>query len=126
MHLKALWQLLAMKQSKLQQHKTARVKYTKATDLGEGHAGEVTERYIIPTFVPSAMNIKAIDVTDLDEDDRVELEKQLTEYTEYYQNAIKTIFNFEDWQSHTQGGMVTLPPVKWRTFKPDNLVVLEE
>ena len=111
--------------NKLTPHKTVRVKYTKATNLGEGQVGEVTERYIVPTFVPPE-NIKAIDVTGLDEQDRAAIEQQLAEYAEYYQNAVKTLFNFEDWQSHTQGGMVGLPVVKWRTFKRDNLVVLDD
>ena len=68
------------------------------------------------------MNVKAIDVTEMSEQERGKLEQQLAEYAEYYQNAIKTIFSFEDWLSHTQSES---SPVKWRTFKPNNLVVLE-
>lgn len=101
------------------------IQYKKATDLGNGNKGEITERYVIPTFVPHP-NIKAIDVTDLSKEDQNQLKELYSEYTEYYRRAAMTIFSFEDWLSHTQdGGEDVSKKVKWRTFKMDNVEVLD-
>lgn len=98
------------------------IKYTKTTTTGEVVQEEATERYIIPTFVPLP-NIKAIDVTDLSEDERAEMIKLYDEYTQYYQRVVSTLFTFEDWLSHT-GNEEVKPGVKWRTFRLNNVLVL--
>lgn len=97
------------------------IQYEKATDLG-GTKGEITERYVIPTFVPHP-NIKAIDVTDLSDDERTKVQELYAEYTQYYKQAVSSLFTFEDWVSHTQGEDVNVQ-VKWRTFRTDNVKVL--
>ena len=99
------------------------IRYEKATDLGGGRKGEVTERYVIPTFVPQ-LNIKALDVTDLPEEERKQLQQLYAEYTEYYKQAVATLFTFEDWVSHTRGEDAR-PQTKWRTFKLENVEVLD-
>ena len=98
------------------------IEYTRTTDLGGGAKGEVTERYVIPTFIPHP-NIKALDVTDLPEDARKALAEQMKEYAEYYRQQVQTIFSFEDWLNHTRNEVFS---PKWRTFKVDNVKVLEE
>lgn len=97
------------------------IEYTKATDLGSGNKGEVTERYVIPSFVPHP-NIKAIDVTDLTEEEREEIAALYMEYVEYYKQAASTLFSFEDWVDHSKQKNVR---PKWRTFREDNVTVLD-
>ena len=99
------------------------IKYKKATNHGGGRQGEITERYVIPTFVPQA-NMKAIDVTDLSDEEREELREMYEEYTEYYRQAVQALFSFEDWVSHTRGEDAK-PSPKWRTFKLENVEVLD-
>ncbi len=98
------------------------IQYTKATSIG-GEKGEVTERYIVPTFVPSP-NIKAIDVSDLDEQDRNNMAELMQEYAEYHKQQSKVIPSFEVWLEQSQG--VIMDDLKWRTFKVENVELLEE
>lgn len=90
----------------------AQIRYTKDN--------EVTERTIIPTLLP--VNIKAIDVSDLPEFQREEIASLYKEYSEYLNQHLKTAFSFENWLAMTRG--VDFTP-KWRTFKPDQLEVIE-
>lgn len=101
--------------------KLVHVKYEKATDLGSGSKGESTERYIVPTFVPQP-NIKAIDVTDFTVEEREEIAALYTEYTQYYKQVAKTLFSFEDWLEHSKQRY--LEP-KWRTFRMENVKVID-
>jgi len=79
-----------------------------------------TTRVIIPTFVPSAA-MKAIDVTRLSEEERLELQGLLRDYAAYFEAAVKRVFSFEDWISHTTGlSEDAIPEVKWRTFLLEN------
>lgn len=103
--------------------KLTHILYEKATDLG-GRRGEVTERYIIPTFVPQS-NIKALDVTDLPEEKQKEMQAAYVEYTEYYKQAASTLFTFEDWLAHTRYDEKLKTALKWRTFKLENVKVLD-
>lgn len=103
-------------------HKTIEhIKYTRSTDIG-GAKGEQTERFVIPTYIPTP-NIKAIDVTELNESQRAEALQLWEEYQEYYTNQLQTLFDFSDWMDHTSKN----PDfgVKWRTFKPDNIEELD-
>lgn len=86
--------------------------------------GEVTERVIIPTYVPS-QNIKALDVTSLSSEDREELLDIWKAYEEYRDTQINALYNFEDWYDHTQPTENKVEPVKWRTFIPDNVEELD-
>lgn len=99
------------------------IQYEKATNYGGGRKGELTERFVIPTFVPQP-NIKALDVTSLTEEERTELQELYAEYTEYYKQAVSTLFTFEDWISHSRGDEPA-PEVKWRTFKLENVEELD-
>lgn len=102
------------------------IRYEKATSLGSGSKGEVTERYVIPTFVPKP-NIKALDVTELDDDQREQMQCLYAEYQQYYQQKLSTIFTFEDWISHTQdAGKDIQSQIKWRTFRTENVDVLSD
>lgn len=98
------------------------IEYEKATNLGSGSKGEITERYVIPTYTPPP-NMKAIDVTDLTEEERTAALALYNDYQEYYATAMKALFSYEDWISHTQGGVDNT--VKWRTFRMDNVTILD-
>ena len=98
----------------------AHIEYTRSTDIG-GVKGDTTERFIIPTYIPP-QNIKALDVTQLNEDQRDELLTQWEEYQEYYSNQLQTLFSFNDWLEHTSNATTN---VKWRAFKPENIEELD-
>jgi len=91
-------------------------------DIQYCKAGEVTQRKIIPTTLPSP-NIKAIDVSDVSQMEQDKIVSHLEEYTEYVEQHLKTLFSFEDWISHTNRESVFL---KWRTFNIDNIVNLKD
>lgn len=95
-----------------------RVRYTKKD------ASEVSDRVIIPTFVPLP-NMKALDVTDLSPEEQRDMESLYQEYSEYYTTAAKTLFSFEDWLSHTQGEAALTETLKWRTFVLENTEILD-
>ena len=94
------------------------IKYHKVT---ESHEEEVTERVIIPTFVPRPkhLNVKAIDVTDLSVKERDNILSLLKEYNEYVTTQQDRIFSFEQFISNIN--RTTAPSFKWRTFKPQML-----
>lgn len=105
----------------LKERDIQKIQYTKSnSDSGTMNRFEVTERVIIPTFVPKP-NIKAIDVTDLSDDKCQNVQQLLNEYNEYVREQTKKIFKFEDWVSHTKNEDVS---VKWRTFKVENIKIL--
>ncbi len=99
----------------------AHVRYTKTTDLG-GRKGEVTDRVILPTYIPGD-SVKALDVSTLTESEALKLQEYHEEYAEYVQNKMSTIFNFEDWLSHTKGKDIS--DLKYRTFKVDSIEVIK-
>ena len=102
----------------LKQHEAADISYSKdCGESGQLKRFEHTDRKIIPTFIPPE-NIKAIDVTGMSDEDISRLEDRLVEYAEYYKNAVKTIFSFNDWieQAHQE-----FADVKWRTFKQSGI-----
>lgn len=76
-----------------------------------------SERTIIPTMVPSS-NIKAIDVSDMTEEETNEICQYFTEYTNYVDIQNKNIYTFEDFISHTKGKDVN---IKWRTFNKERI-----
>ena len=112
----------------LKENQLTKVQYTKKLKTPVVFGGEpaknveVTERVIIPTFVPRPkhQNVKAVDVTDLSEELREEMESMIQQYNEYLENQRKTLFTFEDFVAHTRQ-VAFVDPVKWRTFKPDQL-----
>ena len=81
---------------------------------------EARERVVISTYVPAPKhaNVKAIDVTDLPEDQQEATLEAWNEYQDYLEQQRKTLFAFEDFVQHTGRD---LPDVKWRTFKPENI-----
>jgi len=94
----------------LKERQIQAIRYTKTDKLGDQ---EITERTIIPTFVPKP-NIKAIDVSGLSAEDRDELEELVNEYHAYVEQRATGTFKFEDWVAHSKSIHIT---PKWRTFK---------
>lgn len=96
-------------------HQLVRVKYNKTTQTPN-----TTERTIIATYIPTpkVANVKALDVTDMSEGDQQTVESTLQEYATYLETQQNTIFSFENFAAHVG---TTLPNLKWRTFKPDQL-----
>ena len=101
----------------LKENQIAEILYTKDVDGKQ----EVTDRFIVPTTIPKS-NIKAIDVTSLEESDRKKLAELHKEYQKYFKLQMKAIFSFEDWLEHT-GEKVK--EVKHRTFKIDNIQIVK-
>lgn len=99
----------------LKTNQIAHIEYTNARE-------ELTERHIIPTFVPEP-RIKALDVTDLSEDERDELKTLYEEYTQYYNDFVRQIFSFDDWVNHTHNKDIS--DLKWRTFKINKTKILD-
>lgn len=97
----------------------ADIRYTKHLPNGER---EVTERTIIPTMVPTP-NVRALDVTELSDAEQQRMLSAYADYQRYVETQMKNIFNFETWLEHT--GTETAEP-KWRMFRSDQLVVLDE
>lgn len=105
----------------LKERKVQNVRYTKMNDnSGSLDRFEITNRTIVPTFVPKP-NIKAVDVTDLSLESQQEMAEALDGYDSYVKEQMKTVFSFEDWMSHTKN--IHIEP-KWRTFKVANIEVL--
>lgn len=98
----------------LKQNELAYVKYTKKD------GSEVTNRAIIPTFIPNG-TIKAVDVSELPIEEAKKLVEAMADYSAYYQLATSRLFNFEDWLAHTGSDIQN---VKWRTFLQSNLEYL--
>lgn len=106
----------------LKPNQIQKIRYTKLTgESGTQGRFEVTERVIIPTFVPKT-NIKALDVTDLSANEREVLVRALKEYSDYLKARACTTFTFEDWFSQTLDA--ERPNIKWRTFKIEDTEVI--
>lgn len=101
----------------MEEAKLYNVKYT---SIG----GENSERTIIPTFIPkpATSNIKALDVSALTEEERVELCDLLQGYEVYKQTYLTGMFKLETWLEHTTGKQF---PLKFRTFVQENLQIVE-
>jgi hypothetical protein len=99
----------------LKENETGHILYTKEKDGTQ----EVTDRFVIPTSIPKN-NIKAIDVTALEEDERENIGKLHAEYQTYCKLKMKTIYSFENWleASHPD---IDIPEIKHRNFKIDNI-----
>lgn len=108
---------------KLQTSKLAHIKYEKLTK--DDSVGEITERHIIPTFIPQP-NIRALDVTDLSDDERSYLEDAYSEYSDYVAAQMKTISTFENWLELSKQDTETTAKIKWRTFRTSNVELLQE
>lgn len=105
----------------LKNHKAVDITYSKPVGgSGELRRFERTDRTIIPTQLPSN-NFKALDVSELNEAEISDMERQLTEYASYYDAIVNTIFSFEDWLSITYGDDADTK-VKWRTFDKNGIV----
>lgn len=91
------------------------IKYTKDD-------GEVSTRTIIPTInVPQ--NIRAVDISKLNEQDQIRLIGLFAEYEKYVENHFSKLFNFNDWVEHTTG--IPTEDLPWRTFKYKNIDILD-
>lgn len=103
-----------METNELKVGQPVKIQYTNR--LGEG-----SERTIVPTFVPLP-NIKAIDVSDLAEDQQAEIAEFLKEYHEYVKEFQSSMFDFTTWLEHTKQVQFE---AKWRTFKIENVTVAD-
>ena len=83
--------------------------------------GDTTVRPIIPFSVPKDF-IRAIDVSELSDEDAAAVVEMVARYKEYFSNHIKTAFTFEDWVAHTLN--LHFEP-KWRSFKISGIVINE-
>src|SRR5277367_5074748 len=107
----------------LKQNSLAHVRYTKTTDLGSGKKGEITERVILPTYIPGDA-VKALDLSHVSEAEALNIQDLAKEYAQYVEDKMNTILNFEDWISHTRGA-VSMSDLKYRTFKLETLEVIK-
>lgn len=87
-----------------------KVEYTDSKD-------QTSSRTIMPTFVPSE-NINAIDLSELTEEERAEIQQLYVEYKDYVNTLNKNIYSFEDFISHTKGKVIQ---PKWRKFNTNRL-----
>ena len=116
----------------LKQNHLAHVRYTKTTHFGGTSKGEVTERVILPTYIPSD-SVKALDVSAYTEADALLLQSLAKEYAEYVELQMNRVFNFEDWIDHSYGAKISSPTyaaikrngLQYRTFKLAALEVIE-
>lgn len=111
----------------LEENKVGQILYNKERD----GTVESTERYIIPTSIPK-FNIKALDVSAMNDDKREVLAVFHTEYKKYFKKRLKTIYSFEDWIDATYPHSIFSKDVpekdrveiKHRTFKMDNIQLI--
>jgi hypothetical protein len=80
-------------------------------------SGERSTRRIIPAVtIPS--NIRALDVSDLNESDQNHMCDLYLQYQQYVDTHARTLFAFQEWVEHTSGEQLQY---KWRTFKSSNM-----
>ncbi len=84
--------------------------------------GETTERTILPVEIPTK-NVKAVDISDFHVEDQGEIQNLYRQYQEYRETFTKRMFSFQDWVEHSTGVVMDL---KYRTFVPENLELLDE
>lgn len=108
---------MALVNKMLKENEEAKIRYSK----NKNGDVEVTERIIIPTHIPKP-NIKALDVSNLSEEERERLIELHKEYQKYVKTQMKNLFSFEHWidASHPNDQM----EIKFRTFRIDNTEVL--
>lgn len=96
----------------------SKIRYTKKTKTGE----EVTERVILPTFVPAPKhkNVKAIDVSQFKQQLQEELAGLMKTYHEYLEEKRKSTLTFEEFVDEYRN-MKIGEKLKWRSFKPSQL-----
>jgi hypothetical protein len=87
------------------------------TIIYEKDSGEKSSRVIIPVQVPKDL-IRAIDLSDVEPDQREAVAKLYEEYAEYKARYLSNMFNFETWADHTYGAV--MKPA-WRSFKTSGL-----
>lgn len=98
----------------LTENTVCKVKYVK-------DSGEASVRFIIPYRVPSHL-VSAFDVTELTEQERVQVADLRRQYSEYIDQVLSTAFTFEDWTGHENH---ITPPLKYRSFKTTGLSSIE-
>jgi len=95
------------------------ISYTKK-GANKKKGGDVSERTIIPTFVPSSVtNVRALDVTELSEENQKKVANLWAQYRDYLESLRKNTFSFEDFISHTTDEEIE---IKWRTFKESQII----
>lgn len=92
---------------KLVEHQQVDIVYEKSS-------GELSNRTIIPMQVPKDY-AKAIDITGLSEEEVIKLQEALSDYDEYREQFMITMYSFDDWYEMTRQDQP--PEIKWRSFK---------
>jgi hypothetical protein len=82
-----------------------------------------TVRTVIPTTKPQR-HLVSLDVSELSDKDADQLDRLYAEYTEYKDQSIRQLFNFENWVSHTNSETV-VDKIKWRTFLLENTTFID-
>lgn len=102
----------------LSKNQVYNVNYTKAN-------GEVSTRDIIP-ITEAPKNIKALDLTGLDDNEkRYVIEKQ-KEYSEYVEQFLANMFTFDTWYEHVNGAKFPEQLLKYKTFTVENISPVEK
>ena len=84
----------------------------------EGASPDAGKRVILPTSVPQTI-VRAIELTELSQPERDDLQKLYAEYAQYYENFMSNAYNFETWVEHSTGKAIS---PKWRAFKLSKIV----
>lgn len=97
----------------IEKNKQYKIDYVKAN-------GEATQREIIP-LNESPKNIKALDITGLDESQKQFVLDTQTDYQAYVTQFLTTMFDFETWFEHTAATPFPENLRKYRTFTVDKI-----
>lgn len=98
---------------KLTKHEVINITYTKADKSS-------SDRTIIPVYVPPA-NVRAIDVSDMDNDTQTELLARLSEYETFKEQFYKLkLPSFDSWMGETHPKQ-PINNIKWRMFTPNGI-----
>lgn len=109
---------------KIDKNKLYKIKYTKIEEKKNVVLNTFeSERSIIPLVdVPDL--ITALDVTDISDEDIVELLVKINEYQEYVKNYMNTMFNFKTWYEHIENKELDSKLQEYRRFKLSNLTII--
>lgn len=88
-----------------------------ATIVYEKEDGDLSSRVILPVQVPGDL-VRAIDVSELSNEERQEMATLYAEYKKYVMSFMENMFNFETWTEHTHNKQIK---PKWRAFKTSGL-----
>lgn len=96
------------------------IKYTDAKN-------KESVRKIMPVWIPKPKwtNVKAIDISETDDDTLEKMLGIVIQYTDYVDGRMNDILSFDDFTEQVTGTEEDLD-FKWRTFAPERIEVLTE